>query len=683
MLRNISLAFICLSWAIGQTQAQTNDWQKMQTVEDVCKAYPERMKKLLQAFDLNRPGLEEVQTALNKNDITTACNQLLQYYRHAETAGFLRKSLPAPTNKVVPLADSIHEGIFTFYNQTDQVPTLEDGHMDWHYNGPADDIEWAWALNRHYHLLTLLNAYLDTGNGRYSHTINRHIVDWVSASLPYPGVKSSTAMWRGLEVSFRVKRWADAFYGLIASEDFSPAARLLLLSSIPEHAHYLRNFHAQGNWLTMEMSALAIGAIAWPEFRDASSWLEYSKTAMTESLKEQVYPDGVQTELTAHYHRVALSNFDLFLKTLQQAGESLPSIYPERIEQMWNYLAYSLRPEGTNPLNNDSDLNNYQSAIIAISRDLDRPDWQYIATNGEEGKMPEAKAAFFPYAGQVVMRSGWDHNAHWSFFDIGPWGSGHQHNDKLHLSVSAFGHDYLVDSGRFAYRGEVADKFRDYARSSAAHNVLHIDGKGQAPGPREADQPLDASHFKSTGELDYAWGDFDRFEDLDGTARHTRSVTYVNGKFWIVVDHIQTDRPRQVEAFWHWHPDHTISLLSRGITGTQASNNNMYIIPIGHQKWDVELIKGQEIPQPQAWYSREYNVAVPNPTAVYKGDIPGDAYLVWVLYPSKGTLPKLKTKIIHQDGEGVKVRIRSPEGKWEVRIPRANSEEALVQYDPN
>ncbi|MCL7764477.1 heparinase II/III-family protein [Polaribacter sp. Z014] len=78
-----------------------------------------------------------------------------------------------------------------------------------------------------------------------------------------------------------------------------------------------------------------------------------------------------------------------------------------------------------------------------------------MATNGEKGTVPDGGNSFFyPWAGQLISRSSYDKEAHWSFFDVGPWGAGHEHSDKLHLSVSAYGKDLLVDSGRFAYSGK-------------------------------------------------------------------------------------------------------------------------------------------------------------------------------------------------------------------------------------
>ena len=108
--------------------------------------------------------------------------------------------------------------------------------------------------------------------------------------MPYPGVKSSTSVWRGLEVAARAKVWSRIFYGLINSEYLSPATQLLMLSSLPDHAHYNRNFHGGNNWLTMEISALATVATNFPEFKKSGEWLDYSIETMVESMKGQMEP---------------------------------------------------------------------------------------------------------------------------------------------------------------------------------------------------------------------------------------------------------------------------------------------------------------------------------------------------------------------------------------------------------
>ena len=260
----------CNKLTINTTNDTSINWQQMKTAKDVCIAFPQRMAFLFTEINLNKEGLKPVKQAYDSGNISLACTLLLDYYKNSNTVKYLRKDCVTSSGQRDSHADSLLQNIFTFYTQTDKVPRNSEGHMNWKYHGPEDDIEWAWALNRHYYFADLLEAYFKTGNTDYSKKIDYDLKDWIISSLPYPGVKSNTELWRGLEVSFRVKVWARIFYGLINCPELTPATRLLMLSSIPEHAHYLKNFHSQGNWLTMEMSGLATAATAWPEFSKIS-----------------------------------------------------------------------------------------------------------------------------------------------------------------------------------------------------------------------------------------------------------------------------------------------------------------------------------------------------------------------------------------------------------------------------
>ena len=55
--------------ARNTTSKSPESWQNMNSVEDVCKAYPERMKTLLQSLNLDLKGLFEVKAAYEKNNI--------------------------------------------------------------------------------------------------------------------------------------------------------------------------------------------------------------------------------------------------------------------------------------------------------------------------------------------------------------------------------------------------------------------------------------------------------------------------------------------------------------------------------------------------------------------------------------------------------------------------------------
>ena len=118
--------------------AQKN-WQELTSVEDICTYAPEAMKTMLDQFDLDRPGMEQVKAAKNNGDITGACRNLLAYYRNGNTAAFLRRNLPVASNKTTAEADTILKNVFIVQNVRGQVPLLPDGHRDWHYKGPNND----------------------------------------------------------------------------------------------------------------------------------------------------------------------------------------------------------------------------------------------------------------------------------------------------------------------------------------------------------------------------------------------------------------------------------------------------------------------------------------------------------------------------------------------------------------
>ena len=655
------------------------NWKKIKSVEDVCKAYPQEMLAMLEELNYDLPSMEDVKQAYNDNNLTEACLKLLEYYKNGETSKYLRKMKPVETMNTIAKADTILDNIFVIQNVRGQVPWGEDGHRDWYYKGPNEDREWAWISNRHSQISEVFDAYLKTGNPKYAEYIDLFLRDFIIKSMPYPAAKGSGSIWRGLEVSSRAKVWSRVFFGLLNSEYIAPATQLLMLSSLLDHAHYNFNFHSSANWLTMEISALATVATNFPEFKSANKWLDYSIETMVESMKEQVYPDGVQTELTSHYHNVSLHNFHIFKEICERANKPLPNYYTSTIEEMYSYIAHAVRPDGYRILNNDGDRGSDSVLILKGAKTYIKPEWEYIATNGHSGVKPkDGPSYFYPWAGQLISRSSFDSKAHWSFFDIGPWGTGHQHNDKLHISISAFGRDLLVDAGRFAYTGEVAKKFRQYANGTQGHNLILIDNKGQGPGTLLAKEALSENHYKITPEFDYAWNSMSNFIDLKEVS-HTRTLLYVRGNFWVVVDNIETNKPRSIKTLWHFHPNCEVEKNTKGIVKTKNAKGNLKVVPIEQSDWQIDFVKGQEEPEIQGWYSEEYNKYEPNTTAIYSTDINADTTFVWLLVPSELDAPELAAEIISKDENEIKIEVLDSDTKsWQLTIPYSNSKEVAV-----
>jgi len=264
---------------------------------------------------------------------------------------------------------------------------------------------------------------------------------------------------------------------------------------------------------------------------------------------------------------------------------------------------------------------------------FDRPDWLWIYRIGKEGSLPKGvPARYFEWSGHAIMRSDWGRDAQWAFFDLGPNGADHQHADRFHLSVSLGQQDILVDSGRYIYK---PGSWRDYFKGPRSHNVLMIDGQG-------AQLPLDRvkSPLPVTAKIEESRTFFEAEQLFPGSiikgtggSKHRRAVAYEKDKYWIVRDTIETFGTHTAEVFWHFHPDCKVEVNGLFAYTTFKDRLNLAIAPILPDSWDVSLIRGQEEPHPQGWYSHQYNVKAAATVAVYKGYIDGPTTLYWVIMP--------------------------------------------------
>ncbi|MEO0332018.1 MAG: heparinase II/III family protein, partial [Bacteroidota bacterium] len=193
-----------------------------------------------------------------------------------------------------------------------------------------------------------------------------------------------------------------------------------------------------------------------------------------------------------------------------------------------------------------------------------------------------------------------------------------------------------------------------------------------------AQAPLDDTYYKITDDFDFATGSFSQFLQVEGEVNHQRATMYVRGEFWIVVDRVITDRPRKIEALWHWHP--TCKVVQESSTvKTNHEQGNLAIIPITNQPLPIEFIKGQEQPELQGWYSPEYNLYEPNLTTSYRSKIEEDITLVWLILPSANEVIVPRTTILQETEQFVSLEIESDQNTWKLTVPYSDSSLATAQ----
>ncbi|MFW6132434.1 MAG: heparinase II/III family protein [Planctomycetota bacterium] len=609
-------------------------WREATSVEDVLARWPERVDLLLSALDLERSGLEVVKAAVAAGDKAQACRALLAYYADEGLCRWILERLPEPRDRHVEIAGDILERRHRKGRTVGTIPVRAGGAWDWNYTGPKGDREFAFNLNRHPFLDDLLQAWRKTGDEKYARAFDRIIRDWVLHTV-YPGEEHQYVWtWRVLEAGLRMRQWLPAFHGFAEAEGFTPAGRLLMLSSFVQHARYIKMHHwSRHNHALMELDGLNRLALALPELKQADAWSGYALEEMLDELDHQVYPDGAHDELSSGYHWVSLHSFEQVAAVCRAAGRAVPDEYRKRLVDMYDYWAGLVRPDGSLPQNNRSDRSDPTRRILAAAERYDRPDWRYIVTNGREGEKPDGlPSRFAPWAGHLTSRSSWQADALWSFFDAGPAGAGSVHADSLHLSVTGYGKDFLIDSGRFWYMG---DKWQRFAHSSRAHNVILIDRCDQQAKPRKTDAPRARAHWGITETFDFARATHAHYKGLEGEAAHTRIVVFLKeAGCWVVLDRITTDRPREITPMWRFRPERQVKTDDAGnLLTADAEGANLAITPVGDIAWEVELIRGREHPHLQGWYSEVTTEWEPNTCAALRGRIDGDAVFAWVILP--------------------------------------------------
>ncbi len=640
-----------------------------------------RLDKLMDSLDWEHSSLKD--DFASYQSLKEKSVALVEYYRNRDVeVGLLPKPLFFDADVQIRATLAL-ENKFSVQGIIAKQALMPNGNVDWDYKGPKDDQEWAWVMNRHDYFSDLMSIWRKTERSEFLELIDLHLKDWVVAN-PVPNHMSFSSAWRALEVARRfLGPWTDVFWGLENEKELSDEARILFLSSIPEHANYLMKHHSFfGNHLVTEMTALANIALIWPEFKASEEWLEFATEKIMTELYAQTYPDGSYKELSNHYQRVALLSFQKAYDLYRVSGHDEVALkIRNRLEPMWDYFVGVMKPDGSGPLNNDADVEHNETFIKAILHKYDRPDWLYAVNKSKSGiSQVGVPSRYYEWAGQAIMRNGWDENAHWAYFEMGPHGSDHQHWDRLHLSLSIGTRNFLVDTGRYHYK---RDKWRDYFRGGQSHNVLLLDGQSTMPMQNEIVEPLPVIS-ETTPLFDYfSAKSYFASDALKGKGRssHQRSVFYVRGKYWLVIDQVKTFGEKKLKALWHFIYDCPV-YLDDGKTWTAYSKGmNLRIVPVGHkEKWKANIISGQEKPHVQGWYSKDYNIKYPAPVSVYEKTISQPETFVWLIYAEDVKVKRLaiRAKVLEQSEKLIKVSVMF-EGTEELIVIEPNKRELILK----
>lgn len=624
-------------------------------------------KKFFEEYlNLDYPGLEEVKMAVAENDYPQA---RASYIRYLKTRTMPRwffdwHDYNNPTVRKdkydTSYADHVARNILTSVGISHDFGS----NIDWKLNPTKPyNREWMCQLNRHWFWTKLGDAYWATGDEKYAQAFVRQIKDWIQKNpRQAKDYNADTSTWRKIECGIRMLgNWPNCFYRFIGSPSFDDETMLMMVKSFHEHGEHLYNKPTnQGNWLVLEMNGLYHVAVLFPEFKESSVWEKFSAEKLFEEQRRQFYPDGAQKELAPGYHGLALDNIQAIYPLAKLNDRQLPNGFVRGLENLYTYFLKIMMPDGTLPALNDTrwsiDVRPY--LVKGYSYFPKHEDFLYASTKGEQGESPLFTSVWMPWAGWYIMRSGWDSNALYSAFDVGPYSISHSHEDKLSFVLYGYGNRILTEGGQYTYD---ESEMRKYIISSRAHNNVRVDGKEQNRvklRKREyvAENKVPMKNLWISNKIfDYGEGWYDEGfgDECDTTVKQSRSLLFIKNLGWLMFDVFS---PTDVKAHTYESFFHLTSMvadldsISCVVVSKETDKATLMIIPLKQKELSAEVVSGQETPEYQGWeHITDYKVR-PVATTTYKRQAKGEWVEPYLFIPNRPGA-KTPTATVKKTGE--------------------------------
>jgi hypothetical protein len=556
--------------------------------------------------------------------------------------------------------------------------------VDWHLR-LFDDIESTVSLNAQPFLRNLAAAYGETGDAKYARHCARLLWSFYRQA-PLPNHRQLSGPWRTLEVG---NRQANAWPAILAcagtAEGFDEDTHAMLARSRLDHMRYATAFcGGANNWYQVEAAGLAVAALFSPELRHACVYLRIALRRLQWINSFAYYDDGFQFELTPGYHVFPTSSMFSVVQAARVRGVTLPQDFVALIERAHEMYLYAVQPDHHLPTLNDCGAIPTDPAPLLQrgAAAFGRADFEWGATRGQVGRAPDHASHAWPSAGYYVMRDRWADDAGYLFFDGAAWGASHQHEDKLTFLLHAYGRLLISDPNIYSYS---RTELTHYFRSSRAHNVVLIDGKGQArrTRPEARLSTLGQNEWVSEPGFDFVSSEYlegyapDQFGaqepvEVDERFSHRRAIFYVKGEYWILSDLIrgEDDEAHTLEQIYHIAPIYQpgsdeafragkVSVSSASIVTQDEGLANLAIVPVDVVGLEARAQKG-EISPAVGWYGVLGEFPAWDVTLQCTRALPArmDAVL-YPLAPGQANYPSVHR--LHADGRVTALQVTSAE----------------------
>lgn len=385
------------------------------------------------------------------------------------------------------------------YKTGDRWPKKFFRSIDYVNKGRPSDAKTVWELSRMQWLVAVGQAYLLTRDERYATSVRDVLEQWI-AENPY----ACSVNWGvTIEPALRIFSWIWFFRVFAQSAAWADNAfRERFLTTLFLHGEFTERFFERndinGNHFTADAAGLLAAGAFFRGNPDADRWLEGCHADLEHEILLQVFPDGVDFEASAAYHRLVAELLLHASLWASIAGKPFSAGYLDRLRKMAWFTASYTRMDGSTPLWGDADdarvlpfgtqpITDHRYLVELIGAHLDDAQLTGVFAPSEEAYWTFSDRTLaaspsqvhgsqaFTDGGVYVMRNDRDH----VFIDCGPLGlagrGGHGHNDLLSFEAMLDGELLVVDCGSYLYSASFVERNR--FRSTQVHNTPQIDGE--------------------------------------------------------------------------------------------------------------------------------------------------------------------------------------------------------------
>jgi hypothetical protein len=253
---------------------------------------------------------------------------------------------------------------------------------------------------------------------------------------------------------------------------------------------------------------------------------------------------------------------------------------------------------------------------------------------GDSPFRPEQPVMAFPHGGYYLLGHHFGTPSEVRLVaDCAPLGylsiAAHGHADALSFTLSVHGEEILIDPGTYAYHTQ--KKWRDYFRSTPAHNTVTIDNLDQseiagafmwmhkANAHLLAHRPHDA--------LQVFEGEHDGYTRLPDPVTHKRRIEFDPQAGRITVTDFLSCIAEH-EVLLHWHLSETCSAAIHQDGFTVSAPGSTLEFSCANPGFETELLRASEAFPAGGWISRSFDVKAATTTARVRGRIKGSASIV-------------------------------------------------------